>query len=176
MQLERLWAGWRIGYVSSASAEEPRRDGECVFCRLPVLEDEEALIVERAAHAYTVLNLYPYNTGHVMVVPYRHVGEIDALDDGEAADVMRLVRRATAALRSEYTPDGTNIGANLGKAAGAGIPAHFHMHVVPRWSGDTNFITVVGGVKVLPEELPDTWRRLHARLAVSGGAGADSGA
>lgn len=161
--VDRLWAGWRLPYVARVDADH--RDGPCIFCRLPELPGEESLLVERGAHNYTVLNLYPYNSGHLMVVPYRHVGEVEALTEEESAELMLLTRRATAALRSEYSPDGTNLGMNLGRAAGAGLPDHLHLHVLPRWGGDTNFVTLIGGAKVLPEELPETWRRVRAALA-----------
>ncbi len=162
LQVERLWAGWRLRYVTRVDTERESRP--CVFCRLPDLPDDESLLVERGAHTYTVLNLYPYNSGHVMVVPYRHVSDIEALTEAEADELMLLTRRATAALKSEYSPEAANLGMNLGRAAGAGLPDHLHMHVLPRWGGDTNYVTVIGGAKVLPEDLPDTWRRVRAAL------------
>lgn len=163
MEIDRIWAGWRLAYVTDADGTH--RDPEhCPFCAIPLLPDDESLIVERGRSCYTVLNLYPYNSGHLMVIPYRHVAELDELDAGESDDVMRLSRRAVVALKAEYGPDGFNLGANIGSAAGAGLPRHFHMHVLPRWGGDTNYVTVLGGVKVMPEELADTARRMRAAL------------
>lgn len=167
IDVDRLWAGWRLAYVQDAGKEETPPGagaGVCIFCRMPDLPDEEALRVDRAERAFTVLNLYPYNTAHVMIIPNRHVADLDELSPDEAADVMHLTQRALRAIKAEYGPDGANIGANLGRAAGAGIPRHFHMHALPRWAGDTNYITVVGGAKVMPEEIGDTYRRLSARM------------
>lgn len=163
LEIDRLWAAWRLKYVSEA--DKVAADGGCVFCELPKMGDEAALVVDRGEHAYCVLNLYPYNSGHLMVIPYRHVGSITELEAAEGADVLRLAQRAVGALEAEYGPQGFNLGANMGRAAGAGIPAHFHLHVLPRWAGDTNFLTTIGGAKSMPEELAETWRRVHARLA-----------
>lgn len=174
--MDRLWAGWRMAYV--ATADEKNRpdaaDGDdCVFCRLPALPDEESLIVQRGTDSYVVLNLYPYNSGHCMVLPYRHVGDLDATTPAETAEMADLTRRTVAVLRHVYGPDGFNLGVNMGRAAGAGVPRHLHQHVLPRWTGDTNFITTVGGVKVLPEEITATWRRVRDAFAAGIGAQAD---
>lgn len=163
MDVDRIWAGWRLAYVTDADGSY-RGPDQCPFCSIPLLPAEESLIVERGRSCYTVLNLYPYNSGHLMVIPYRHVAELDELAADEAGEVMRLTRRAIVALKDEYRPDGFNLGANIGSAAGAGLPRHFHMHVLPRWSGDTNYVTVLGGVKVMPEELADTAGRMRAAL------------
>ena len=174
--MDRLWAGWRMAYV--ATADEKNRpdvaDGDdCVFCRLPALSDDESLIVQRGTDAYVVLNLYPYNSGHCMVLPYRHVADLDAATPAETVEMADLARRTVAVLRHVYGPDGFNLGVNMGRAAGAGVPRHLHQHVLPRWTGDTNFITTVGGVKVLPEEITATWRRVRDAFAAGIGAQAD---
>lgn len=163
MDVDRIWAGWRLAYVTDADGTY-RDPDRCPFCSIPLLADAESLIVERGSHCYTVLNLYPYNSGHLMVIPYRHVRDYEELTGDEAHEVTDLAMRAVAALKDEYRPDGFNLGANIGSAAGAGLPQHFHMHVLPRWNGDTNFVTVVGGVKVMPEELADTVVRVRAAL------------
>ena len=155
---ERLWAPWRLEYIKSADDD----DG-CVFCRaLERAEDEESLVVRRGELAFALLNRFPYASGHVMVAPARHVGDYAALTDDEALEVHRLAAQALAALQSEMQPHGFNLGWNLGRAAGAGIVDHVHQHVVPRWGGDTNFMPVLADVKVLPEHLLETRRRLAA--------------
>lgn len=162
-RLERLWASWRMRYINGVD-DSKVSDDECPFCAAPAEDDAESLVVERGATCYTILNLFPYTSGHLMVIPYRHVGDYDALTDAEAADLTLLSRRAVAALRSEYNPGGFNLGANIGRAAGAGLPRHFHLHVLPRWDGDTNFVTTVSGLRVLPEDLAETRRRVAAAL------------
>lgn len=152
--LDRLWAGWRSPYVEQAAGAGA---GSCVFCAILAsgLPDEATHVVWRdpAGIAAALLNAYPYATGHLMVMPTRHVGEIEELDDLEAAAVWRGVSEAVRALKTAYGPDGLNLGANLGRSAGAGIPDHFHVHVVPRWHGDTSFMTAVADARVLPEAL-----------------------
>jgi ATP adenylyltransferase len=160
MTLERLWAGWRSDYVGGAGAEVP--SGECVFCALVEMPDDEALVVARAEHAYVALNLYPYTSGHLLVVPARHESQLEELDDAEADALMRATRQAVTAIKAAYGPDGINVGMNLGRAAGAGIPGHLHVHVVPRWTGDTNFLTSIAEARVLPESLPVTLERIRA--------------
>jgi len=160
---ERLWTPHRMAYIkgenkpSGAAAE----DG-CPFCRIPGLSDEDGLVLRRGALAYAVLNLYPYNGGHLMVVPYRHVADYGELTVDEGAEVAVLTRQALAALRTASGAQGFNVGMNLGHVAGAGIAAHLHQHVVPRWGGDTNFMPVVGHTKVLPQLLADTRTALTA--------------
>jgi ATP adenylyltransferase len=143
---------------------KPAGDGsdDCPFCRAPSLPDEEALIVARGSEGYAVLNLYPYNTGHLMVCPYRHVADYTDLTASEVAEVGLLTQQAMRVVRAVSGPQGFNIGMNLGSVAGAGIAGHLHQHVVPRWGGDTNFMPVVARTKVLPEELPETRRLLAA--------------
>lgn len=167
MSLQNLWAGWRHEYIVEATARE-RAGGithdpaECVFCRIaesgPPSEDN--LIVWRGTHAFVVMNAYPYASGHMLVMPVRHVPALADLSKEESSEVWLATNRAIAAVEKAYEPDGLNIGANLGRAAGAGIPAHVHLHVVPRWSGDTNFMTSVGGTRVMPETLQLAWKKL----------------
>jgi ATP adenylyltransferase len=159
--LERLWADWRSGYVSSADAE--REKGGCVFCNLiAATDDAEALVLERTPETITVMNLYPYGSGHLMVAPIRHVAAFDDLEDAENVAIARAQVRALRAIRAAYQPDGANVGANLGSAAGAGVPGHLHVHVLPRWSGDTNFMTAIAEVRVLPESLRAGFDKLKA--------------
>jgi ATP adenylyltransferase len=141
---------------------------DCVFCRMPELGDEDAFILERRQHAYSVLNLYPYTTGHLIVVPYRHTSDMEDLRPEESADLWALLTSGVAACRSALEPQGFNLGANLGRVAGAGIPDHIHFHVVPRWAGDTNFMSTVGHTRVLPEDLPTTWQAMRAALGPMG--------
>ena len=138
----------------------------CVFCTaLAGADDRASLVVHRGAHAFLILNSYPYAPGHLMAVPNRHVGALTAAHPDELADAMGLVQRAMVALGAEYHPDGFNVGLNEGRVAGAGIEDHLHVHVVPRWSGDSNFITVLGETRVLPEALHETWTRLRGALS-----------
>jgi ATP adenylyltransferase len=160
--MERLWSPWRMEYIL-ANKDEPE-DAECVFCRIQRGEESERVLA-RSDLGYVVLNKFPYNPGHLMVVPTRHVGDLEDLDDEESLDLQRLLRRAVKALREELAPHGYNIGLNLGRIAGAGMPDHLHWHVVPRWSGDTNFMPVVGQTRVMPELLAETSRRLAPRFA-----------
>ena len=169
MTLEHLWAGWRHEYIVEATERE-RRDGpasdaaSCVFCRIaesgpPSLDN---LVVWRGEWSFVVLNAFPYGSGHVLVLPLRHVGSLDDLTEPEAAEVWAATRSAVKAIEAAYEPDGLNMGANLGRAAGAGIPDHVHLHVLPRWSGDTNFMTSVAGTRVMPETLQEAWKKLTA--------------
>ena len=138
------------------------KDG-CVFCNVVAADDDEDnLIVARAAHAFVILNRYPYTSGHVMVIPYKHVMTLNELDAATRAEMIELVNRVTEVLGRVYHPQGFNLGANLGAAAGAGIEEHVHLHIVPRWVGDTNFMTAVGETRVLPEELSQTYTRIKA--------------
>ena len=154
---KQLWAPWRLEYIQSAD-EQPG----CVFCLAAAGEDGERYVVHRGERAFVLLNKFPYSSGHLMIAPYRHLGELAALDDDEALELHRLATAALAALGSTCAPEGYNIGWNLGRVAGAGIVDHVHLHVVPRWGGDTNFMPVLADVKVLPEHLAETRRRLAA--------------
>lgn len=156
--MERLWAGWRSAYVSGIAGGE---DG-CLFCTLLSGDDEESLILERTPLSFTVLNAFPYTSGHLMVAPIRHESELNGLSTEEGAALFEGLQRATQALRETHHPDGFNVGANLGREAGAGVPAHLHLHAVPRWSGDTNFMTSVAELRVIPEDLQTTWQKLRA--------------
>lgn len=159
----RLWTPHRMAYIGGENkpADGAAGDG-CPFCRIPSLSDEDGLVVARGAVAYVVLNLYPYNGGHVLVVPYRHVADYTDLTDAEVAEVAELTRTSMRVLRAVSGPHGFNLGMNQGDVAGAGIAAHLHQHVVPRWSGDANFLPVVGRTRALPELLADTRARLAA--------------
>jgi ATP adenylyltransferase len=142
--------------------EAPHREEDgCIFCEKPAAgDDEKAYILERSGTAFVILNAYPYNPGHLMVAPIRHVGEMGDLSAGELADISALLQRSIGALKEASHPDGFNVGLNLGRVAGAGILGHVHWHVVPRWNGDTNFMTVLGDVRVLPEALTATYAKL----------------
>lgn len=161
--MEILWAGWRTAYVTSLEAQDD--DAPCLFCRLPAHSDAEALMLERGEHAFTVLNRFPYTTGHFMISQYRHVASPGDLNDAERTEVWRLLVRAQEAVGLAMRPDGFNIGVNLGRAAGAGVPGHLHVHGLPRWAGDTNFMSAVASTRVLPEALDVTWDRLREALA-----------
>ncbi len=164
-QLARLWTPHRLAYISG---DAKPGDGECPFDRIPTLSDAEGLIVARGETVYAVLNLYPYNAGHVLVVPYRHVADYTELDAAETAELAAMTKSVLLAVRETSGPQGFNVGLNLGAAAGAGIAPHLHQHVVPRWGGDSNFMPVIGHTKVLPQLLHQTrellvgsWRRLE---------------
>jgi ATP adenylyltransferase len=150
----RLWTPHRLAYVQEAGGAPD--GGGCPFCRIPTLPDDEGLVVARGAAVYVVLNLHPYNPGHLMVVPYRHVAGLEELDTGEAAELMGVTRTALRALRAVVAPHAFNVGLNLGGAAGGSLADHLHQHVVPRWGGDANFLAVVGQTKVIPQLLAET--------------------
>jgi ATP adenylyltransferase len=196
-RMDYLWTPWRYAYLVDADPNFPKGmrkgvppalaawpgDCDCVFCNLiaatrfavehgmPVKEAERAAhIVLRAEHCFICLNAFPYTSGHVMIVPYAHQETLASLDQGAALEMMKLAQRTDAVLRQVYSPHGINMGLNLGQAAGAGIAAHLHMHALPRWLGDSNFMTVIGETRVLPETLDDTWERLRAGFDGVGGA------
>jgi ATP adenylyltransferase len=180
VSFEQLWAGWRSRYVSSVavgetpepveSLESPDDVGlsggeaSCVFCRIIASRepDEVRHVVWTGERTIAILNAYPYASGHMLIMPTRHVGELEDLEAPEAAELWAAVTGAVSALRDAYRPDGFNVGLNLGRAAGAGIPGHLHVHTMPRWSGDTNFLTVAAAVRVMPESLGDSWAKLRA--------------
>lgn len=160
MAEQRLWAPWRLEYIKG-----PKPD-ECIFCAAEALgDDEAAYIVHRGERCFVILNAFPYNNGHLMIAPYAHVPSIEDLGEPVLAEMMLLAQRSLGVLRAEYDPDGFNLGINQGKIAGAGVEEHMHLHVVPRWSADTNFMPVVGNTRVLPQVLSDSWRALSARFA-----------
>jgi ATP adenylyltransferase len=160
--MDYLWTPWRYAYVSGA---EPAT--ACIFCEAPKESDEKARIVYRGKHCYVILNTYPYTNGHVMVVPYAHIDELQKLPVEAAQEMMALTQKMEGVLRSLYRPDGLNLGMNIGKAAGAGVAEHIHMHVLPRWVADANFMSVVGETRVLPESLEVTWTRIRGALGKS---------
>jgi ATP adenylyltransferase len=155
-QLERLWTPYRLAYIRGENKPESAASHECPFCRIPRLADAEGLIVHRGETCFVVLNLYPYASGHVMVCPYRHVPEYVDTTHEEAVEMAEVTKRAVRAIRAVSRPEGFNIGMNQGAAGGAGIAAHLHQHVVPRWVGDQNFMPIIGRTKTLPQLLADT--------------------
>ncbi len=159
MSLERLWAGWRSDYVGSVGAEDDR--SECLFCSLAASADDEAQIVARGAGVFAVVNAFPYTSGHLMVAPITHEPDLEKLSPSVANALTEMTQHAVAAIKAAYQPDGLNVGMNLGRAAGAGVPGHLHVHVLPRWVGDTNFMTTAAEVRVLPESLTTTLDRLR---------------
>ena len=159
--MDYIWTPWRYRYIADAS-----KDDRCIFCdALAANDDVGALIVLRGKKNFVILNKYPYTSGHVMVVPYAHVAELDATDPQTLAEMMRMAQRVQTALGKTYHPQGYNLGMNLGRAAGAGVTGHIHMHVLPRWAGDANFMTVVGETRMEPEDLATTFERLRKALA-----------
>jgi ATP adenylyltransferase len=186
--MDRLWTPWRYAYVTGGEKHTTRRgvpealeawpgDHHCVFCNQIAAVDwaiatgmaaeaaeRAAWILDRSPSSYLVLNAYPYNGGHLMAVPYQHEASLATLPEATTAELMRSARRAERALRAVYSPDGLNMGLNLGESAGAGVAHHLHLHAVPRWTGDTNFMTVTGETRVLPEMLEDSWTKLRAAL------------
>lgn len=164
MGIERMWAGWRSTYVREVAGEPATGEADdCVMCRLAAARDDDAVfVVARGVHAFVVCNAFPYTSGHLMVVPNRHEGSLELLSPAESTEVMGLTQWATAALKRAYRPDGVNVGINLGAAAGAGVPGHLHVHVLPRWHADTNFMTAVAETRVIPESLAETLERIRA--------------
>ncbi|HKO95379.1 MAG TPA: HIT domain-containing protein [Pyrinomonadaceae bacterium] len=162
--MDRLWSPWRSEYI--ASSEVNSETSVCVFCEIQkdAQNDERNLVVHRASHAFVVLNLYPYTSGHLLIVPNEHLGELDAAGKEATDEMMDLTKLSQTALREVYKPAGFNVGMNLGRPAGAGIADHIHIHILPRWSGDTNFMTTVGETRVLPEDLATTYRKLRSKF------------
>jgi ATP adenylyltransferase len=163
--MEVQFTPWRMAYIKGDTAP---KDGSCVLCALhqaAAAADASNLVLHRGEHCYVVLNRYPYNTAHMMVVPYAHTDDLPGLDAAAAAELFDLTRRAVAILNAEYAPHGCNLGMNMGHAAGAGIAEHLHMHVLPRWQGDTNFMPLIGGTKLVPEALEQTYMRLQPAFA-----------
>jgi ATP adenylyltransferase len=155
--MERLWSPWRMKYILGKKGEG------CIFCdKIAENDDKGNYILHRGERCYVILNLYPYNNGHLMVSPYRHVPSVEQLEEDELTEMMLLVNRSLKALRRAMRPDGFNIGVNIGKAAGAGIEEHVHIHVVPRWEADTNFMPIFSNTRVIPELLDETYRKLKS--------------
>ena len=159
---ERLWTPHRIVYIKGEGKPTTADEADCPFCRIPQMDDVEGLIVHRGEHAYAVLNLYPYNAGHLLVCPYRHVADYTDLTDEETLEVAELTKSAMRTMREVTSPQGFNLGMNQGNIAGAGIAAHLHQHIVPRWGGDSNFLPVIGQTKTMPQLLGDTREMLAA--------------
>lgn len=157
MANHRIWAPWRLRYVSTASKQD-----ECVFCAKPDHgDDREALIVHRGRHCYVILNLYPYTSGHLMVAPFAHVGRLQDIEPEVTAEMIDLAQQAIRRMESVYSPEGFNLGVNQGRAAGAGVDGHIHLHVVPRWAGDTNYMPVLADTRVMPQSLEETYDALE---------------
>ncbi|MDY7103521.1 MAG: HIT domain-containing protein [Actinomycetota bacterium] len=185
MSLDHLWSGWRAAYVAAAgeAAVVRRQTGEgtggvgegSLFERILAADvpDSESYVVWRGSACAALLNIYPYTNGHLMVLPRRAVVDVGELSEVEASELWWGIRSAVAAVRAAYSPDGVNVGMNLGEAAGAGIPDHLHVHVLPRWAGDTNFMTAVAQTRVMPEALGDTWSKLRAAWPADGGLGGE---
>ena len=154
--MEHIWSPWRYKYITSAE-----REPGCVFCRaISDNDDPGRLVLHRARLNFVILNLFPYTSGHLMIVPYEHAASLAETSSETTSEMMELAKRAQRALEAEYAPDGFNIGMNLGRSAGAGVADHLHLHVVPRWAGDANFVSIVGETRVLPEDLPVTYEKL----------------
>ncbi len=171
LAMDYLWTPWRYAYVSTAGQIEG-----CLFCRTrAATDDREARILHRGQFCLVMLNAFPYSSGHVLIAPYAHVDQLDKLESAASAEMMALMQRMASVFRRVYTPDGINFGMNLGRAAGAGIASHIHVHGLPRWFGDTSFITAVAETRVIPESLETTWEKLRAGLAADGGV-KDAGA
>ena len=166
---ERIWNGWRSTYVSSAGAPGERGEGS-IFTQIlrSGLPDEETHIVHRGEHCFAILNAYPYGTGHTLILPYREVAELEGLDAAEAVELWATVTDAVRAIKAAYHPDGVNVGINLGRPAGGSVGEHLHVHVVPRWTGDANFMTAVANTRTLPEPLTDTATKLRLAWPTSG--------
>ena len=164
--MDYLWSPWRYQYMEQAvSGKQP----ECIFCEaVKANRDDETLLVYRGKKTFIILNRFPYTSGHVMIVPYAHVAELNSCEDGALTEIMELAQRVESVYRKEYKPDGMNLGMNLGRAAGAGVAGHLHLHMLPRWFGDSNFMTVTGETRVHPEDLATTYKRLKSGLAGGG--------
>jgi ATP adenylyltransferase len=163
VSLQQLWAGWRTNYIDGVATQpSPEGEHDCLFERLARGPDDEMLVLARNEHAFAVMNAYPYTSGHLMVAPLRHESTLAGLSRPEAASLMALVQDANVAVVGAYSPDGINVGANIGRAAGAGVPGHVHVHVLPRWNGDTSFMTAIAEARVLPEPLTKSYEKLRA--------------
>ncbi|MDI6740770.1 MAG: HIT domain-containing protein [Candidatus Edwardsbacteria bacterium] len=166
--MKRLWAPWRMAYITRLGGLGGSRDGGCIFCVKPKQRRDAANhIVQRGKKAFAMMNLFPYNNGHLMIAPYRHVGNFLKLTDAEMLEIMQLAQACQRAIADCMRPDGFNLGFNLGRTAGAGIAGHLHLHLVPRWNGDTNFMPVLGETKVISESLDAAYARIRKRFAAS---------
>jgi len=160
--MDILWSPWRYDYISSHAEKK----SECVFCEIlnSGIEDEKNFILHRARFNFVILNIYPYTSGHLMIVPYEHVADLHKANKNTTDEMMDLAKQLYRAIQEVYKPDGINLGMNFGKAAGAGVSDHFHMHILPRWVGDVNFMTAIGQTRTIPESLTDTYRRLKEKI------------
>jgi ATP adenylyltransferase len=154
--MKHIWTPWRMTYIN-----HHREKNACVFCEATQMDDAEAFIIARGKNAFTLLNRYPYTSGHILVVPYLHTDSIVHLDDATRSEIMELVNRSVLVLNRIYHPQGFNLGCNIGEAAGAGVAEHVHLHILPRWNGDTNFVTTIGDTRILPEMMEDTWAKVR---------------
>jgi ATP adenylyltransferase len=164
--MERLWSPWRSQYIESFNEQKDEPEGYCLFCdALGTPEkDEEKYVLFRGNRCYVIMNLYPYNSGHLMVVPYLHLDSLTEMTDEEFLEIMQIIKRCSEVLTRTMNPHGFNIGTNIGRVSGAGIDHHIHFHIVPRWNGDTNFMPVLGDTKVISEEMAKTYRKLKNNL------------
>ncbi|HEX8142647.1 MAG TPA: HIT domain-containing protein [Pyrinomonadaceae bacterium] len=165
--MDILWSPWRYDYIKSGSSEEQRRaHAPCVFCAIQeeTGDDESRFILHRARYNFVVLNIYPYISGHLLIVPYAHMAELDAAPKETTDELMDLTKRSQTLLREAYHPHGFNLGMNLGRAAGAGVAEHIHLHIMPRWTGDSNFMSTIGETRVIPEDLKTTYHKLHGKF------------
>ena len=161
--IKKLWAPWRMKYIEGF--DDDSQDDTCIFCSKPAMNlDDECYIVYRGDTCFIILNIYPYNNGHLMVVPYQHTSEMSDLSEAERLEMMNLTEIAMTAIKNVMRPDGFNVGANFGRTAGAGIEDHLHMHIVPRWNGDTNYMPVIGCTKVVSESLEDTYAKVKTAI------------
>jgi len=164
--MDILWSPWRYAYIKTAESETTAANGGCVFCGIlnNSASDEENFILHRAEYNFVILNIYPYISGHLMVVPYAHLADLDRAEKTITDELMDLTKRCQTALREAYQPHGFNLGMNFGKAAGAGVAEHFHLHVLPRWVGDANFMTTIGETRTIPEDLRTTYDKIKVYL------------
>lgn len=162
--MDRLWTPWRYAYIKGSSGRQPE-DSSCIFCSLRDTDDDDAaFILHRAEYNYIVLNIYPYISGHLLIVPYEHTPDLDAASALTTGEMMTLAKNCQTVLREVYRPHGFNLGMNLGRSAGAGVAEHIHLHIMPRWAGDANFMTTVGETRVIPEDLTETFSKLRGRF------------
>jgi ATP adenylyltransferase len=162
-----LWSPWRYDYIKSGSSEEKRRAlAPCIFCAIQeaTSDDESNFVLYRGRYNFVVLNIYPYISGHLLIIPYAHLGELDAVPKETTDELMDLTKRSQTLLRETYNPHGFNLGMNLGRAAGAGVADHIHLHIMPRWMGDSNFMSTIGETRVIPEDLSTTYGKLRGKF------------
>ena len=164
--MDRLWSPWRYDYIKSGDSESSGNSNKCVFCEIlnSPATDEEKYIIYRAGHNFVILNIYPYISGHLLIVPFVHLANLDHASKPVTDELMDLTKRCQTALRKTYQPEGFNIGMNLGKAGGAGVAEHFHLHILPRWFGDANFMTTIAETRTIPESLQTTYKKLKSQF------------